>query len=262
MKYCLNSRQEGKYLAKADEIKVAARDHKSIPSLARQYPNADIILELAPNGKEIDNSLIKEYDEACAKRFIVCVNKLDSDTINFYRANNIRYYWGYEINTPKELNSLKHFTDVCYVRVSGPLFFNHKLLNKVGIPVRATANVADFGYLPKKDGVTGTWIRPEDVPEYEGTVGAIEFGGIERSEQERALFRIYAEQHNWPGDLDLIITNLDFSDKVCNRMIPPDFVKARLNCGQMCEAGGPCQLCYRYLRLANKDLIAQYKESI
>ena len=258
MKYCLNSRQEGQYLAKADEIKVAARDHKSIPSLAEKYPNADIVLAMEPNGKEIDQKLLIEYNIACKQKFIVCTVKLDQDTLRFFKDNNIRYYWGYEINTPKELESLKAFTNVCYVRVSGPLFFQQDLLAKVGIPVRATANVADFGYLPQLDGVNGTWIRPEDVPVYERTTAVIEFDGLERLEQERALYRIYAEQKNWPGALDMIITNLGVQKAPTNRMLPPELAQARLNCGQKCAAGSACRICYRYFSLADPDKLAPY----
>lgn len=261
MKYCLSSRQEHKYLCKADEIKVAARDHKSIPSLATKYPNADIVLQLEPNSKEVSNELLIEYNQACNQKFIVCTVKLDQSTLRFFEDNHIRYYWGYEINTPKELQSLKTFTNVCYVRVSGPLFFQQDLLAEVGIPVRASANVADFGYLPQIDGVNGTWIRPEDVPVYERTTAVIEFEGLERLEQERALFRIYAEQKNWPGPLDMIITNLGVEKAPTNRMLPPQLAQARLNCSQRCAAGASCRLCYRYFSLADPEKLAPYAKS-
>jgi hypothetical protein len=35
-------------MRKADEIRVASRDHRIIPDLAEKYPEADIILELEP----------------------------------------------------------------------------------------------------------------------------------------------------------------------------------------------------------------------
>lgn len=67
------------------------------------------------------------------------------------------------------------------------------------------------------------------------------------------------EQKEWSGDLNMIITNLNYAG--VNRMIPKDFTTARLSCGQRCQSGGHCRLCYRYLELANPTLLANYKSN-
>ena len=38
MKVCVSSRQQAEYMRKADEIRVASRDHRIIPDLAEKYP--------------------------------------------------------------------------------------------------------------------------------------------------------------------------------------------------------------------------------
>jgi hypothetical protein len=78
----------------------------------------------------------------------VCLNDISPETLAFYHENDIRYFWGYSITTPYELESLSKFTKVCYVRVGAPLFFDMDLIAKYGIPVRHAPNVAHFGYLP------------------------------------------------------------------------------------------------------------------
>ena len=46
-----------------------------------------------------------------------------------------------------------------------------------------------------------------------------------------------------------------------NRMIPPDLVEKRLNCGQKCMENGNCRLCWRILDLANPDLLRDYQKA-
>lgn len=257
MKYCLTSRQPKTYLKKADEIIVPYKDRRIIPDLAKEYPEVDIVLEITPN-TTWDFDEIKEYHILSREKLILCIPEIHPDVIGMIKEANIRFFWGYEINTPYELAAMVNL-GVCYVRLGAPLFFQTDIIKKYGIPGRVTANVAHGGYLPHSDGVNGAWIRPEDVDMYEGTIGMIEFSDCDIS-KEQALFRIYAEQKNWPGSLDMLISNLGAD--ATNRMIPPEFTEARLNCGQRCAALGACRLCYRHFALANPELIKNYVESM
>jgi hypothetical protein len=65
------------------------------------------------------------------------------------------------------------------------------------------------------------------------------------------------EQKNWPGDLKTIITNFNYPG--VNRMIPNSLTERRMICGQKCQSGSSCKLCYRYLDLANPELIKNIK---
>ena len=121
----------------------------SIPELAEKYPEADIILELEPGADAgITHETIREYDILCRKNFIVCLNDISPETRGFYEENEIRYFWGYSVTTPYELDSLARFTKVCYVRIGAPLFFEMDLVAKYGIPVRHAPNIAHFNYMP------------------------------------------------------------------------------------------------------------------
>lgn len=254
MKYCLSSRQEAAYLSKADEIKVEFRDKDSIPDLIEKYPGKTIILECFSNSV-IDWKEIKKWNILARENFIMCVGSIAN--AKECKENNIKFYMGYPVKTYYELNALKDF-GVCYVRLGEPLFFEMDNVKKFDIPIRAIPNVAYVDGLPREDGVCGTWIRPEDLDAYESYISVCEFEDADLK-KEQAMFRIYAEQKNWPGDLSMIITNLNHIG--VNRMILPDIVEKRLNCGQRCQSRSNCKLCYRALSLANPETLKAYVET-
>lgn len=258
MKFCLRGRQIASYLKKADEIYIEYRDRKAIPDYAKKYPNATLTLEIPPH-TEWDLAELKDYAILSRSKLKLCVPEMSDSRLDSLREAGIPYFWGYAITSAYELYSLIA-AGVCEARITAPLFFQTDVLRKCGIPIRVTANVAHDGYIPTTDGVIGSWIRPEDLNLYEGAITTIEFADCDNS-KEQALYRIYAEQHAWPGKVNMIISNIN-DDVAYNRMLPEDFTKARLNCGQRCMSGSACRLCYRYLSLANPDLLKGYLEAM
>ena len=142
------------------------------------------------------------------------------------------------------------------MRLAAPAFFKLDTVKHIGIPVRAVANVAHDAPLLHKDGVCGTWIRPEDVDLYDNYIDTIEFEDC-NPQKERALFRIYAEQKQWPGDVAQIISNFNYQG--VNRVIHSEFGARRISCGQKCQSGGKCRFCYTVLNFANIDLLKRLK---
>ena len=258
MKYSLHLRTASpKYLHKADEIMVEYRDRRAIPDYAKKYPNARIALEVTPD-TPWEISEIKDYFILTQKRLILCLPDIRDDRIPQLIEAGIPFFWGYTITTFAELHALLR-AGVAEVRIGVPLFFECDKLNKFDIPKRVCANVAHEGYLPFMDGIMGSWIRPEDVEQYEDTFDIIEFADC-KEHKEEALYRIYAEQKNWPGRVDMIITNIE--TEAYNRMIPEEFAETRKNCGQRCMSGGACRVCHRLLHLADPELIKDYQRTI
>lgn len=255
MKYCLSSRQESAYLKKADEIKVDFRDRRSIPDLTEKYPEKTIVLmcykDNIINWKEIHN-----WNVLCRGKLIMCLASVED--VEECKNEGVPFYFGYPVKTFFELNALKDL-GVCYVRLGEPLFFELNKVKNIGIPVRAVPNVAYVDIFPHKDGVCGTWIRPEDVDVYEDYIEVFEFEDSEDIIREQALYRIYAEQKQWPGDLNMLFTNFDYPG--VNRMILPEIASKRINCGQRCQSNGACKICYRALSLAIPEKIRDYMEA-
>lgn len=251
MKFALRSRQNDAYLQKADEILVDFRDRKQIPELAEKYPGKTVIL-IQHYGEELDIKELVNYKILTQDNFIVCLTNLKY--VEELKTQNIPWYWGYPISTYYQLWALKEM-GACYAKLDAPIFFDMPGVKKVDIPIRVVPNVAYSDGLERVDGVCGTWIRPEDVEAYDEYVDVMEFEDCDQR-KEQAMYRIYAEDHNWPTDLGLLITN--FNHTGVNRLIHTDFSRQRLNCRQLCQEGNGCMLCYRMMHVADPDLIRSY----
>lgn len=252
MKYCLNNSQNQEYLKKADEIKIRYKDRHKIIDFIELYPKATIILDMRGYDGLVEWDDIKRYKIITQNNFIIALNSLGD--ASYCKNENIKFYWNFPISTFYDLQAVKNI-GAEYALIEAPLTHNIIKAAQVGIKLRMVPNVAYYAFIPRDNGVCGSWIRPEDLYMYEPYLEAIEFedGDIKK---EQALFRIYCEQKKWPGDLGMIITNLNYLG--VNRMIPSDLTKKRMTCGQRCQSGGHCKLCYRYLDLANPELLKTY----
>ena len=247
MKFCLSSRQEHEYLAKAEEIKVAWRDRNIIYDFSQKYPNATFVLTL-PRDEELDWKEIERYRVVTQDRLILAATSREQ--LDHLKNSGVyKFFLNFAIGSFYELNTLKEY-GVCYVRLAPPIFFQISKIQEIGIPVRLIPNVAHDGFLPN-DPVYGMWIRPEDLHLYEPCATAIEFDDANLA-KERTLYRIYAEQKTWPGNLNMLISN--FPIEALNRKIPSNLTEKRLNCGQRCQNGGSCRLCYLAIKLARSAL--------
>ena len=248
MRFCISSRQEKEYLAKADEIIVNYRDRDIIYDFVEKYSDKTIILRVPKEGADFE--LIKSFAEKID--FICCLE-------NIYHAQecqdlNIKFFYAYPVTSYFELQGLKQL-GVCQAYIGMPLFFDLPTVKKIGIPLRAVPNVAYEAYIPRENGICGQWIRPEDVGLYEEYIDTFEFR-FDSLPQERALYRIYAEQHRWPGELKDIITNLNTDG--LNRVVYDEIGKIRLTCKQKCQSGHPCNLCERSIKFG--DIVRKYAE--
>ena len=204
---------------------------------------------------EIDWDEIMMYNGLAQGRFIFGLSL--ADELNIAHSKGLQHYYLAPVRTYAELQDLKR-AGVCRITVTAPLFFDLEQVKKFNIPIYMTANSATQDALfERTDGITGCWIRPEDVSVYEPYIEVLNFTGTQS--QEQALYRIYAEHKKWSGEINLIIP--DTKSNAVNRMITPDFAKARLSCQQRCMRNESCHLCYQILQLADPKLLSQLKEN-
>lgn len=255
MKYSLSSRQSPEYLQKADEIKVQWRDRNIIPDLFEKYPNAIVNLTryFQDREDEINWKQIDTFNILSQGRLILGLYA--PGEMAQAREKGYSFYYLSAIRTFQELNDTMA-AGVCRIRLGAPLFFQFDKVKKVcDLPVVAIANMAsNDSIFERPNGITGIWIRPEDIETYEPYIDTIEFIG--NKTQEQALYRIYAEQHAWSGELGLLVQDLNYP--CTNRMVPPDLAQVRLSCGQRCEENGICHLCQRTFDLADPEKIRAY----
>lgn len=259
----MRSRQTREYLQKADIISVDYRDRKQILDLIEDYPTKDIIVKIKYLDKLKEEGIEWKYLESMGKvmegkgtNLVICLP--DLDMVPECANRDLKFYYGYPIKTFYELDSLLAL-GVEWIRIAPPLTHRMEALKNVnGVKILAVPNVAYDDAIKHSNGVIGGWIRPEDLTTtYADYIDAVEFEDCD-IKKEQALYRLYFEDKAWPGDISMIISNLDY--KATNRMIPPDFAKARLNCQQKCLENSRCRLCYRYLDLANPGIYEYMKK--
>lgn len=141
-----------------------------------------------------------------------------------------------------------------------PIFFDIKNVKRqTSLPIRAVPNKANQLVYPHSTGVSGCWIRPEDVEIYEEYIDTMQFY-FTTLQQEETLFKIYHTQKTWPGNLNILVPDLNFTGS--NRYIR-DHMERRLSCKQKCEENPrACQYCQLILTMAQPKQIKEYKESL
>ena len=180
------------------------------------------------------------------------------DIMDACKLLGIKYFYAIPVNTFYELKALVD-CGCCDVKIDAPLTHMLDKLDNYDITLRMSPNIAYYAHIPHKDGVIGSWVRPEDVELYEEYIDVFEFEDCDKNKEE-ALYRVYAEQKTWPSDLNNLITNLDYS--AAGRLVVPDFATARTFCGQKCLNGLHCNLCYQFLDLANTNKTKELKGKI
>lgn len=166
---------------------------------------------------------------------------------------NIKYYYKYAVTTLYEVVGLKNL-GVSYLLIGAPLMFDLKTVASYNIPLRAIPNLAYEPYIKQENGICGGWVRPEDVEIYGEYIDVFEFYAPDSLDKEKATFKVYAENKNWPGNLNLLIDHLDFNYD--NRLFydEENFAKRRMGCKQKCLSGGSCHYCLDQFYFVDKVL--------
>ena len=244
MKYCIGGRQGYPTLNKADQVKVEYRDKDRIMDFIEKIPDKTIILEVDDFVKD-DLQTLLMYKEKL-NDFVLCFKDLNLAKV--FKEFDFKFYWNYPITSYYELQGILALEPE-YLLLGAPLFFDLEFISQYNVKIRLVANVACESYIPRENGIRGTWIRPEDVKVYEQYVDVLEFKMC-NLEQERTLLHIYKDNGNWPGNLNLLIQNLGFH--VDNRAIPEEIGEVRVKCGQRCMRHGRCRYCETAFKFADE----------
>lgn len=252
MKFCLSYNAQNNL---AEEIKVLYKDRKLL--YKNTIKNKTYIIDLYNTPiEEIKIDELKELAILTKNNLVLCV--YSSAQRDLAKEINCPFYYGYPINTWGDLRAVAA-EQACYVILDEPLFFELPTVKQIapGLPIRAVPNTS---LASRADGVVGTWIRPEDLDDYEPYISAIEFAAS-TLEQEQTLYRIYAEKKEWLGETRDLIKSLNFPGH--NQLIPPHILgPRRQNCGQECQRLSPCRFCYRVLEAADPAIPAAYRDSL
>ena len=253
MKYCLSGRQTiNKLKQYADEIKVQYSDKGFIYDLIDQCQEKTIILSLPYGETEpIDWQEIHIFAKNYIGDFICGIHDLAQ--YEECKQRSIKFYFDYPVTSYYELQAMKDM-GVSYIVIGIPLFFDLDNVSKFNIPIRTVPNMSYLHYLERANGVCGQWIRPEDQDFYEQYIQTFEFNSINPT-QEMTIYKIYAQDKRWPGDLQTLIPDLGIS--CFNSATYEGLAEARANCRHKCQlASSSCHFCENALRFS--EVIKKY----
>lgn len=247
-------------LKTADEIRVNYKDrgrlYDLIPENEEDKIKAEIYIYI-PKNQEINWDELKLFSEVFSLHF----GLEDAFFISIMREQGYnKIFWSYPATSFWELNGLINL-GVNEVLLDAPLYFDlekvKRICNEANVEIRLIANQCFNSYMPRKDGVRGTYIRPEDVDYYSQYVSHLEFVS-DKLEKELTLINIYKNKKSWPGNLNLLLN--DLNKNIDNRGLNGEsFAERRANCGQRCFANGNCHYCDTIFNFINTvDLNKDY----
>lgn len=250
MKYMQSCRQTLVQLSQADEIKMDYKDIDRIRDFVTDTwtCTADVIIYITKEEQEtVDWAMLQSYHKVIP----IIIALEDAFFAPIVQAKGFKWFWSYPITTFWELRGILDL-GACQVLIDAPIFFEiptvYEWCKEYKAEIRCIANQCYNKYMPRKDGIYGTYIRPEDIPYYEPFVSHIEFI-TDTLTQERAYIRIYKDQKIWPGNLNTLLR--DFGVDVDNKGFDATFGKRRLNCRQRCQSTGRCRYCRIQVDLIN-----------
>lgn len=250
MKYNLNARQSKDLLQQVEEITVFYKDINTLFNYEEWgLLDKEIILKI-PESTSIDWDLIVAFNE----KMNITLRLNDIHMTKEAKNRGIKFFWNYPATNYYDIQALIQL-GVSKIVLDTPLTFELPTVRTIvpsEIELRMCANMAYGNYMIRKNGIRGSYVRPEDADYYGQWIDTLEFM-VDTLTKEAALFKVYHNDKNWPGNLNILINRLDYD--VDNRAIPEEFRINRCDCGQKCQKGKPCNSCeliFNYVNLVDK----------
>ena len=219
---------------------------------------ANVVLYI-PNDiktEDIAWEAIHPYDEVMN----ITVAIENANAIPIVQEQGYPVYWAFPATSYWELRGLLAL-GVAQILVDAPLFFDLPKVKSIcgSVKLRVVVNKCYNNYMPRLNGICGTYVRPEDVDYYSTYVDHMEFDTDNDLKKERILWKIYSEDKNWPGNLNLLLSGLgaNIDNRGLNALPtiadekPTTFAEMRIGCGQRCQSTQNCHFCESIFRLVN-----------
>lgn len=193
-------------------------------------------------------------------RFQLCLE--DEESIPAAKTIKAKYFLATIV---RDFFTLNHYIalGVSAVRITAPLTHYFKSLSNFTDKVEFRIFPNQTFIKPEKffDGVTGGWFRPEDLSKANDVISVVEFLSTDNIKREQALFRIYSQKKEWPGEVYLLIDGIA-DQHIINSYLPPNFFERRSNCHQKCQQGKNCHFCAIVAGMAKEEFVKQAKNQI
>ena len=245
MKYMISGRHSLVELEKTDEIRLDYKDKARLADFISEDKKLDKNIYIYIQDENIDWDELKSYAEI----FNIKIASSNTMLFRIIAQNDFKYLWSYPATTFQEIQSLK-LLGVSEILIDGPLYFDLPQVKTLcgDIELRVVANKCFNNNLPLRNGICGTYIRPEDIEVYSEYIDHIEFD-TQDLQKELTLLKVYKYDQNWPGNLNILLDNL--KENVDNRAFRENFAEYRINCRQVCQRDERCHFCQSSFNLIN-----------
>lgn len=243
MKFMISCKHSLVELQKADEIRVNYQDRKRLADFVTdEWQCKQDVYIYIPRDQLVDWNELQVYKEVLN----IIVGVEDLGLIQEVKDRGYQVFWSYPISSYWELRGVLDL-GVNQVLLDAPLYFDLPNVKKIcgNVEIRLQVNKCVNGYMKRRNGVCGTYVRPEDVDTYAQYVNHMEFI-TDSLEKEEALLRVYRSKV-WPGNLNILLDYLN--ENVDNRGLPEDFGKIRISCGQKCQGVRDCHYCENAMKV-------------
>ena len=255
MKSCVNWRKSFKYLPQIDEFNIEFRDKKEkLLYFLDQYAisqRVNIYAPVAITDNEFD--LLMSIWEMAKYNIALCWVAADLE-VSEERINRLKeadfpfYFYAFISDWDKMYKFIE--AGVSDIFITNDLGFNlpivHTLANSKNVKIRCFANISQYNW-DHNQGLTGFYIRPEDIDLYSEYIDVLEFYNIEN--QQNVLYEVYFKDKKWVGDLREIVQAI--TQPIPNYYIlDKSFATTRLTCDRKCLKGNSCNICPQLLDLA------------
>ena len=258
----MSCRQPLVFLKEAEEIRVNYNDIDRLRDFVTEdwTCTADVVIHISKN-QLVDWDNINSYKDTL--NIIIAVE--NTSQIPEVKEKGYKVYWEYPVSNYWELRSILHL-GVDQVLLDGPLCFNLYKVKAIcgeNVELRMVVNKCFNNNLPQENGICGPYVRPEDIDLYSTFVDHFEFDSDNSIKKEYTLYKIYTKDKNWPGNLNLLLTNLNvdvdnrgfevlpLEDEADEQQENKTFATRRMQCGQVCQGTSSCRLCEKYFNLIN-----------
>ncbi len=218
--------------------------------LIKDYPNKKFVIRI-PRGADVIWDELRVFNDKCNLTLAI----EDLHITKQCKHDRFKFFWAYPITSYYELQGILKL-GASEVLLGAPLYFDLTLKELQDVKVRLIANLCYDDYIPRENGIYGTYVRPEDVATYEPYVDTLEFR-TDGLTQEATLLEIY-KRGTWGGNLNRLLTNLNCD--VDNRAIPDEFAPARIQCRQNCMRTGGCHFCETAIKFTKT--LSKYKKEL
>ena len=207
----------------------------------------------------------------CKNNMAVIV--IDDEQANKCKELEIPFFFAYPAHTFCQLNRMRGM-GACDAYIDDILCHSLNTVEEYfdELQIRVIANSCGQGTGKDIwDGIEGSWFRPEDlwqidqidVAEFKTklNIAPEKYTRTEIQKQEQALYRIYAERHQYEGRVSDFV--YDFvNNQVLNRLLPLNWQDRRSNCRMRCMEGHICHHCRSLCHFAEYETSQVMKKNI